>query len=153
MSKTIDRTDRENEGREAEDFREYTWEPKDILNGSASFNGKRRRYIAMSSRGAKDADNWMRKRQEGWRPVDPTEDPEFALDVADNMSQVERGGGLVLCEMPEPKAKARERYFDENRSGRADAVNAQMAAGMGDRYVPFLNPERHATEEVLERAK
>ena len=149
MSKTsIDRTDRETETREVEDFREETWEEVSVLEAKPSANGKRRRWIRAESRGQRDTDNWRRKRQEGWTKVNPAEYPdEFQDDIDDGMSEVVRGGGLVLCEIPEGKAKARERYFAKRRYDAQMATSEKLKAS-NDRLVPYLDPERGATSEV-----
>jgi hypothetical protein len=150
MTKSIDRTDRETETREDEDTRLDTWEEAGVLDAKPSANGKRRRWIRAESRGQRDTDNWRTKRTEGWTKVNPKEYPdEFRDDIDDGMDEVIRGGGLVLCELPERKAKARERHFAVKRYD-SQMATAEKLKASNDRLVPFLNPDRPASEETTE---
>ena len=112
---------RELESRELEARALDMYTPASLLPEPTPEPGKVFRWIATHVMGAADPTNVSRKMREGWEPEKAVDHPEMQL-VGDKNGNIEIGG-LMLCSMPEAKAKARDAYYAAQAAAQMDSVN------------------------------
>ena len=97
-----------------EETRAETWTPPAILDAPTAREGFKQRWIATQIQGKDVPHQVMRRFREGWvpRPADTIPEsfqmPTIAHGTHEGCVGVE---GMLLCEMPVERLKARERYF------------------------------------------
>jgi hypothetical protein len=97
-----------------EESRADVWTPPAVLDAPPAREGYRQRWVATSILGNDVPHHTVRRFREGWtpRPKD-TVPKDFPVPT---IAQGEHAGfigveGMLLCELPEERAEARERYF------------------------------------------
>ena|SRR3972149_372710 len=115
----IDRTPRDTTSRETETHYEYT--PSSALPEITQDPTKAYRWIATHVMGLLDPMNASKRFRDGWEPVKAVDHPEAHLpgDKDGNMEV----GGLMLCSMPKERAKARERYYQQQNEAQMTSVD------------------------------
>ena len=141
-----ERTPRGSESREATQ-RYESWDNPSNLPDPTPQPGWVFRYIRTSVIGETDVTNVSKRFREGWKPCKLEDHPELQLHMMDHKSDwAKKGhveiGGLLLCKMPEERAKARDEYFSK--------MAQQQMASVDNVY--FKNQDsRMATKQVFER--
>lgn len=108
-----------------EDLRATPWAPAATLPEPAPMDGWRFKWVRRLSLGETDVMNMSRRRREGWEPVPAEEQPDLQ-DYSDSPGVIEIGG-LVLCRMPEERARSRDRYFADKARSQEDGLNRQYS--------------------------
>ncbi len=114
-----DRTPRDAESRDTETRYEYT--PASALPDPKEDPNFVYRYIATHVMGTLDPMNASKRFRDGWEPVKVTDHPELKL-LGTKEGNVEIGG-LMLCRMPRERAKARERYYQQQNDAQMTSVD------------------------------
>ncbi len=123
---------REQESRTANpvhDVDEEPWVRPTALNAPTARKGYRQRWIRCGAFGKDDSTNIARKFREGWKPR-----PMETVPDADNFQQIGSGRfvgfigieGMVLCEMPEKRARQRDAYYKGLTQARTQAIDQQL---------------------------
>jgi hypothetical protein len=126
MSNENDRNQRAQETREQTDIREEdTFVPAGLIPDVKEKDGFHYRWIRVSTFGQTDASNVTARLREGYEPVPASEHPEIHrfMDADSRFPDNIEQGGLLLCRIPESKAKARERYYNNMTRSQRDAVD------------------------------
>lgn len=121
--------------------REEEWLPPSVLDAPPAREGFRQRWIATRILGEEIPAHTMKRLREGWSPrkVDTLPDgfpvPTFNHGTHGDVIGVE---GLILCEMPIGRVKARDNYYrnktnDQNLSVEKDLQRVEKATG--ERFV------------------
>lgn len=118
------RATRDSETRD-EDKRVEPWNPAATLPTPAEMDGWRFKWVRRLSLGETDVMNMSKRRREGWEPVPAEEQPDLA-DFTDTPGVIEIGG-LVLCKMPEERARSRDKYFSDKARSQVDGLNRQFS--------------------------
>ena|ERR1035437_680994 len=119
---------------------EYT--PASLLPEPTPEPGKVFRWIATHVMGQADPTNVSRKMRDGWEPEKAVDHPELML-TGDKNGNIEIGG-LMLCSMPEKKARARDAYYAAQAAAQMDSVNNHFMKNNDPRMPLF----RENTSEV-----
>lgn len=101
------------------------------------------RWVRYATMGQDDPVNMSKQSREGWTPCKRDEYTEF-----DGFGEVTRDntiklGGLILCKMPEDRARARDAYYQELTRRQTQSVDAQLMKESNPR-MPILRPERRS---------
>jgi len=116
---------------------EYT--PAALLPEPTPEPGKVFRWIATHVMGLADPTNVSRKMREGWEPEKAVDHPEMQI-MGDKNGNIEIGG-LMLCSMPENKAKARDAYYAAQAAAQMDSVNNHFMKN-NDPRMPLFKENR-----------
>lgn len=118
------RADREMGERAVQAREPETFVPPGILPKVKKEPGYEYRWIRFSDRGSPDNSNVNSRFMEGWKPVDPSEQPEIVQFHKDERygSMIEHGG-LVLCKISKEKAQARKDYYKRVTLDQTQAVD------------------------------
>jgi len=117
-------TSREDESRADE------WLPPSVLDAPPAREGFRQRWIATSILGKPQPHHVARKFREGWspRPKDTVPSDFYVPTIAHGEFEGFIGvEGMILCELPEERALARERYF-RKKTGELDQFTSNALA-------------------------
>jgi len=110
-----DRSNREQDSREANTRPSDSWVPPSQLPMPNPEDGWKHRYIRTASLGQPDMRNVSRRFREGWVPIVAKDYPE--LEVTSDMdSRWPDGveiGGLLLCKIPAEIANQRNKHFED----------------------------------------
>jgi hypothetical protein len=79
------------------------------------------RYVATHVLGQADPSNVSKRFREGWEPCKAADYPELVLN-ADANGNIEVGG-LMLCKMPEEKARQRDAYYANQAEQQMESVD------------------------------
>ena len=131
-----------------QDTREETerfepWAPASTLPQPAPMDGWRFKWVRKMSLGETDIMNMSKRRREGWSPVTAEDQPELAT-FSDTSGVVEIGG-LVLCKMPEERARSRDTYYADRAKEQTDGLSRQFRNDAGDTKHGKLYEERKTT--------
>jgi len=112
-----------------EEEHEEVWLPPSVLEAPPPREGFRQRWVSTQILGTEVPHHTMKRFREGWQPRSPeTVPPDFQIPTIEH---AQYGGcvgveGMILCEMPESRAKARDQYF----AGRKLNQNKFVSAGL-----------------------
>lgn len=104
------------------------WVNPSTLPDIPARSGMRQRWVRVGLRGQPDATNMARRFREGWRP-------RAVETLGDLPAPIIQGGkfnghigieGLVLCEMPEARARQRDEYFRKRRDNLNASINEEL---------------------------
>lgn len=129
---TDPRTTRTQESREANPAREQEntpWVQGGSLEAPKARPGYTQRWIRVSSKGKDDAINISKKFREGWKPR-----PADTVPAHYQTAKIEHGRyagfigveGMVLCELPIARAKARKQYIRDQTDKKTKAIDAEL---------------------------
>lgn len=132
VHETREQAQRENEVIHEEE--DEPWIQPASLKAPPARKGMRQRWVRVGSLGKDDPVNSMRKFREGWKPR-----PADTIPNSYNYPKIQSGAhagfigveGMLLCEMPESRAKKREQFFRDRNNARTDAVNQQLESVAG----------------------
>lgn len=105
------------------------WVRPTSLQAPPARQGMRQRWIRVGSGGRDDNVNLSRKWREGWRPRPLETMPSSYHAPTLNHSRfgaVVGVEGMILCEMPEERAKRRDQYFHEQNRKMTAAIDQQL---------------------------
>ena len=111
------------ETREEDDSRyDEVWQPPALLDAPPPRVGFVQRWVATSILGSEVPHHTMRRFREGWtaRPADSVP-ANFPVPTLTHGAYAGSIGveGMILCELPEARAQARDRYF-KRKTGELD---------------------------------
>ena len=116
-------------GETVHDDEEETWEQHLALQAPPARKGFRQRFIRVMLQGKDDHANIAKKLRDGWKPREVASLPK-GFDVPTIESGRFTGfigiQGGVLMEMPEKRAKAREKFYQSLTRGRTQALDSQL---------------------------
>ena len=140
-----ERTPRESETREEEQFRQDdSWNPASILPTPKPQDGWVFRWIRTSILGQSDNTNVSRSMREGWIPVKAEDHPE--LEIQSDFNSRFQGnvevGGLLLCKAPEEKIRSRTEHFQRVSANQTESVDNNFMRE-NDPRMPLMKPERN----------
>lgn len=129
------RKERDTDTRKSESRPSDAWVPESALPKPNPRPGIRHRWIRIATRDKADTRNVSKRFREGWVPSKAVEYPELRLmsEVDSRFPEGIEIGGLLLCEIPEETANARNRYYSN------EAETQKESASTG-----FLN-DQHAS--------
>ena len=130
---------RELDSRELEARALELYTPASLLPEPTPEPGKAFRWVATHVMGLADPTNVSRKMREGWEPEKAVDHPEMQLP-GDKNGNIEIGG-LMLCSMPENKAKARDAYYAAQAAAQMDSVNNHFMKN-NDPRMPLFKENR-----------
>ena len=130
---------RELESREANTRALDMYTPASLLPEPTPEPGKVFRWIATHVMGTLDPTNVSKKMREGWEPEKAVDHPEMQIN-GDKNGNIEIGG-LMLCSMPEGKAKARDAYYASQASAQMESVNNHFMKN-NDPRMPLFTENR-----------
>lgn len=131
-SKGAERTTRAQESRDANPVREQEdtpWVQGGSLEAPKARPGYTQRWIRVASKGKDDAINISKKFREGWKPR-----PADTVPAHYQTAKIEHGRyagfigveGMVLCELPIARAKARKQYIRDQTDKKTKAIDAEL---------------------------
>ncbi len=105
------------------------------------------RWVRTSLVGNSDNPNVSKSFRDGWSPCRLEDHPELQIHMQDHNSEwAAKGnievGGLLLCKMPEERAKAREKHFSDMAQQQVETVDNTYFKDQDSRM---------ATKQVYER--
>lgn len=112
-----------------EEVRADVWKPPAVLDAPPAREGFRQRWVATSILGDPVPHHTVRRFREGWtpRPKDTVPSnfpvPTITHGEYEGFIGVE---GMLLCELPEERAQARERYFGKKTGDLNTFVENQL---------------------------
>lgn len=112
---TETRTSRDMESRETEARPSDAWIPANLLPIPKPEPGYVFKWVRSSFFDKADTKNVSKSLREGWVPVRAEDYPDLKItsDIGSQFKGNIEYGGLLLCKMPEERAKARQRHFQE----------------------------------------
>lgn len=119
----MERASRETTTRD-EEQRIEPWAPASTLPIPEPMDGWRFKWVRRLSMGDTDVMNMSKRRREGWEPVSADDQPDLAA-YSDTSGVIEIGG-LVLCKMPEQRAKGRDLYYGNKAKEQTDGLSRQF---------------------------
>lgn len=129
------RIPREDDTRSHE-LRTEEWAPANVLPTPTPMDGWRTKWVRKEILGETDVMNMSRRSREGFVPVALEEQPTIA-HASESKEQIVIGG-LVLCKIPEERARARERYFDGLAEQQLTGLSNQLRQDAGvDHRMPL----------------
>lgn len=146
MAKEENRLARELESREA-DQREQAWAPPQLLPDPVPQPGWRYHWKRISILGASDPMNMSSAFREGWEPVKVEEQPTLMLHADPNsrFAGCIEVGGLLLCKMPEEKARQRDAFYGKHAQAQMQAVDNNLMK-VNDSRMPLFNQRQSEVE-------
>ena len=108
------------------------YRPPMTLEAPPPRKGFTQRWIRMRWGEAVDVKNWSRKMREGWTPRDPATVSSEFFDLPKvrmehgSLTEVISVEGMVLCEMPIARKRARDAYFRELTDRQMQAVDEDL---------------------------
>lgn len=99
-----------------DESRAEMWTPPAVLDAPPARPGFRQRWVSTSILGQPVPHHTVRRFREGWtpRPADSVPKDFHVPTIAHGEYKGYIGvEGMILCELPEERAKARERYFQQ----------------------------------------
>ena len=127
-----ERTTRAQEQREARPVHETEhtpWVQGGSLEAPKARPGYTQRWIRVATKGKDDAINISKKFREGWKPRSADTVPEHY-----RTAKIEQGRyagfigveGMILCELPIARAKARKAYIRDQTDKKTKAIDAEL---------------------------
>jgi hypothetical protein len=104
--------------------RDEPWAPASTLPVPVPMDGWRFKWVRRMSLGETDVMNMSKRRREGWEPVSAEDQPDLGM-FSDTPGVIEIGG-LVLCKMPEERARSRDRYYADRAKEQTDGLSRQF---------------------------
>ena len=110
-----------------------TWDDAALLEAPPPRQGYRQRWIATSILGTDIPQQVARRMRQGWtpRPAETVPDTLHAPTIGhgqfEGMIGVE---GMILCELPEAKATARAKHFQDLTRSQTDFVDQALKDGV-----------------------
>ena len=101
------------------------------------------RWIATHVLGHPEPTNVSKKFREGWVPVKAADYPELQLADESGKGNVEIGG-LMLCAMSVEKAKARDRYYQQQAEAQMSSVDNSFMKN-NDARMPLFTERKTST--------
>ena len=131
-SKGVERTTRAQESREANPARtqeDTPWVQGGSLEAPKARPGYTQRWLRVAVKGKDDAINISKKFREGWKPR-----PADTVPLHYQTAKIEHGRfagfigveGMILCEMPIARAKARKAYIRDQTDKKTKAIDAEL---------------------------
>ena len=141
------RAPRDSQSREEEE-RFEPWAPASTLPQPKDMDGYRFKWVRRMSLGETDVMNMSKRRREGWEPVTAEDQPDLAA-FSDTPGVVEIGG-LVLCKMPEERARSRDRYYSDRAREQSDGLSRQFKndAGADERLAPIYEERKSSSSRT-----
>jgi hypothetical protein len=123
-----------------------SWIEPDLLPLPAPQAGKRFRWIRVSIMGQADPMNISRQLRGGWEPVKGADHPEMMVysEPTGRFKDNIENGGLLLCVMPEAKAKSREEQQNFKSKAQVEAVDNSFMK-TNDPRMPLFNERKSTT--------
>lgn len=134
---------REQQSRDAE-ARSQVWQPNALLPDPHPREGIRHRWVRTSVRSEMDTKNVSSRFREGWVPCKKEDYPELANIMTDYNSKFPANieiGGLLLCQIDENIALARQKQLEEKARNQIRASDQNFMREQDPR-MPLLKPER-----------
>jgi hypothetical protein len=113
--------------------------PASLLPEPTPEPGKAFHWVATHVMGQSDPTNVSKKFREGWEPEKAVDHPELQI-VGDKNGNIEIGG-LMLCSMPEERARARDAYYNAQAQAQMDSVNNHFMKN-NDPRMPLFTENR-----------
>ena len=116
-----------------EDARADVWKPPAMLDAPPAREGFRQRWVATSILGEPVPHHTARRFREGWTPRPSDTIPkDFPVPT---IAHGEHKGfigveGMILCELPEEKAQARAKHFQDLTRSQTDFVDQALKDGV-----------------------
>lgn len=107
---------------------DVAWRRPTNLDAPPPRPGYVQRWVRAAFRSDGDNLNWSQKLREGWQPRDPNTIPDVAsyFPVKEHsVGSVVQVGGLILCEMPEARVRAREKAIRAATDRQMESVSAE----------------------------
>lgn len=136
---------REAETRTAEAHADV-WKPNALLPDPLPRDGIRFRWVRTSVRGTPDTTNVSTRFREGWVAVKKADFPELADVLTDFNSRFPENveiGGLLLCQIDEKRAAARQQSNDLRARQQVQAADQNFMREQDPR-MPLLKTERNS---------
>lgn len=131
------RTPRELESREM--TKRETWVEPSALPTPAPDPDWAYRWVAIAINATPDQTNASKRFREGWVPVRAEDYPELGL--AANAGGNVEVGGLLLCKMPKERAKARDRFYQQQNAAQMESVDSTFLRN-NDSRMPLFAEKR-----------
>ena len=130
--KTTERTSRAQDARDANPVRkgeDTPWVQGGSLEAPKARPGYTQRWIRVATKGKDDAINISKKFREGWKPRPADTVPEHY-----QTAKIEHGRyagfigveGMVLCELPIARSKARKAFIRDQTDKKTKAIDAEL---------------------------
>ena len=147
LSLKQDRSNREQDSREASTRPSDAWTPASQLPMPNPQDGWQFRYIRTASLGNADTRNVSRRFREGWVPIVAKDYPELAVtsDLDSRWPEGVEIGGLLLCKIPAEIAKQRNEHYSNVAKQQLESVDHGF---MNDQHptMPKHNDSRSRTQ-------
>ena len=123
---------REQDLRDSEDTHDdedEVWTQSLSLDAPPARKGMRQRWVRFYVGGREDHNNISRKFKDGWKPREAATVPKnFSAPIieAGRFAGFIGVHGAVLCEIPEKRAQAREKYYSNLTRARTEALESQL---------------------------
>lgn len=101
------------------------------------------RWVAIAVNATPDLTNASKRFREGWVPVRAEDHPELGI-AANSAGNVEIGG-LLLCKMPKGKAKARDRFYEQQSAAQMESVDSTYLRNNDSRMPLFAEKRSEVT--------
>ncbi len=132
--------------------RSYEFIPPSVLPVPKPRPGIAFRWIRIETLGVADKPNVSMRFREGWEPVRAEDHPELMVLPSKNTGYMEstfKGtieiSGLLLCQMPEERAKARQRHYEEVARRQMEAVDNDYMRQQ-DKRMPLFSDRSTVTQ-------
>lgn len=134
---------RENGTRDS-DARTTAWQPPSVLPDPPPRDGIAYRWIRTSAMGQQDPGNVSMRFREGWVPCKRVDYPELAVvtDFNTRFPENIEIGGLLLCEIDESMARARQDHYTQKARDQLQSLDRNWLREQADPRMPLLKPER-----------
>ncbi len=110
------------------------------------------RWVRVETQGVADKPNVSMRFREGWEPVRADDHPELMVLPSKNSGFMEstfKGtveiAGLILCQMPEERAKARQRHYEKVARQQMEAVDNDFMRQQ-DKRMPLFRDRNTVTQ-------
>lgn len=118
---------------------EPNWAPADSLYAPPAPPGMDQRWVRYATRHGSDRQNFLKKRREGWTPVQAADIREqyrdlLAVEPIEGLGDVIATGDLILCRRPQRMSDQRNAYY-------AEKLRKQNEAIQGTKLKQFMDNE------------
>jgi hypothetical protein len=101
------------------------------------------RWIRFATLGKDDPVNVSVQSRDGWVPVKKDEYPEFTGFGEEALDNTVKLGGLILCKMPEERARQRDAYYNSLTRQQLKSVESQLMKESNPR-MPIMRPDKRS---------
>ena len=120
----------------ASETRPESWTPRGYLPEIPKRGGYHHRWMRVSSLGESDPVNVSGYKREGWEICSPQEYPELADETSPDADRIEIGG-LVLIRIPQERANARRRFYQQKSDQQLTGVHNELMSQSDPRMPLF----------------